>query len=297
MIYPKSLVKGDSIAIVSPASKIDGALIDGACRTIESWGFNPVPGRFCKCEAGSFSGSIEQRLSDFTDAFNNKDIRAVLCARGGYGTVQLLEQLTKEIWLADPKWLIGFSDISVLHAASFHAGVVSLHASMCKCLAEQTESESARRLLEILTGTKPEYVVEGEKRNREGSATGMICGGNMAVLSGLLSTPYNLLGEGEILFIEDVAEPIYKVERMLYSLRLNGTFDRIKGLIVGQFTEYDPSRDYTEMYDMIEDMTDGYGFPVAYNFPVGHVDKNLPLIEGADVTLDVGKNEVRLKFL
>ena len=297
MIYPKSLENGDSIAIVSPASKIDGALIDGACRTIESWGFRPVLGEFCKGEYGSFSGSVDQRLRDFKRAFEDEDVRAVLCSRGGYGTVQLLEYFQLNMWKNDPKWLIGFSDISVLHAASFHAGVASLHGSMCKCLAEQPDSESSRRIRDILTGGLPEYLVQGNTCNREGKAEGVISGGNLAVLSGIVSTPYNLLKKGNILFIEDVAEPIYKVERMLYTLRLNGTLEQIKGLIVGQFTEYKASQDYTDMYDMIEDMVSGYNFPVAYNFPVGHVDRNLPIIEGAEVELEVGRQEVRLKFI
>ena len=296
MIYPNPLKKGDSIAIISPASKIDGKLVDNACETIKSWGFNPVVSDFCKGEHGSFSGTVEQRLQDFKAAFADEKVRAVLCSRGGYGAVQLLKYFKRSMWTTDPKWLIGFSDISALHAASCHAGVASLHASMCKCLAEQPESESSLKILEILTGRMPEYTIGGNSRNREGYAEGTITGGNMAVLSGLVSTPYDLLGKGDILFIEDVAEPIYKIQRMLYTLRLNGTLGQIKGLIVGQFTEYNASQDYSDMYGMVEEMVSDYKFPVAYNFPIGHTDRNLPIVEGAKAAFEVTKENARLKF-
>lgn len=288
---------GDAVAIVSPASQINPAFVDGACRVLESWGFRPVVGEFCKGSHGSFSGTLEQRLGDVRKAFANPDVRAVMCSRGGYGVVHLLEHLPDTMFADDPKWLIGFSDISAFHAASHHAGVASIHASMCKHLTERPDDECSRQLRGILIGNRPDYTLPGNQRNREGAARGKLIGGNMAVLSGLISTPYDLLREADILFIEDIGEAIYKIERMLYTLRLNGTLGRIKALIVGQFTDYNPSKDFSCMYDMVERMVGDYDFPVAYDFPVGHVDRNLPLIEGADVELAVSKEEVKLKFL
>lgn len=296
MIYPKPLKEGDAIAIVSPASKIDGRLVDGACATIRKWGFQPIVSPHCKGEYGSFSGTKGQRLEDLRQALSNSHVRAILCSRGGYGTVQLLDQLPTEIWTADPKWMIGFSDISALHAAAHHAGVASIHASMCKHLTDHPDDECSHALLQILTGRMPDYTVAGNPRNRCGKATGSIAGGNLAVLAGLFSTPFNLLEEDHILFIEDIAEAIYRVERMLYTLRLNGVFEHTKALIVGQFTDYKPSADHACMYDMIEDMVAGYDFPVAFDFPIGHVDCNLPIIEGAIASIEVEPAYTRLFF-
>lgn len=296
MIYPRPLKQGDSVAIVSPASKIDTKLVDGACATLESWGFRPVVGSCCKGECGSFSGTVGQRLGDLRAALENPDVRAVLCSRGGYGVVQMIEHFRDSMWNNDPKWLIGFSDISALHAVSVHAGVVSVHASMCKLLTEHPDCQCSHTLHDILTGKLPDYEVAGDERNREGSVSGTVTGGNLAVLSGLISTPYDLLKKDHILFIEDISEAIYRVERMLYTLRLNGTLARTKALIVGQFTDYKPSVDHQCMYDMIEKMVADYDFPVAYNFPVGHVDYNLPILEGAQADLTVTKDKVRLTF-
>lgn len=296
MIYPRPLKQGDSVAIVSPASKIDAKLVDGACATLEAWGFRHVVGSCCKGECGSFSGTVGQRLGDLRAALENPDVRAVLCSRGGYGVVQMIEHFRDSMWSNDPKWLIGFSDISALHAVSVHAGVVSVHASMCKLLTEHPDCQCSHTLHDILTGKLPDYEVAGDERNREGSVSGTVTGGNLAVLSGLISTPYDLLKKDHILFIEDISEAIYRVERMLYTLRLNGTLARTKALIVGQFTDYKPSVDHQCMYDMIEKMVADYDFPVAYNFPVGHVDYNLPILEGAQADLTVTKDKVRLTF-
>lgn len=296
MIYPRPLKQGDSVAIVSPASKIDAKLVDGACATLETWGFRPVVGSCCKGECGSFSGTVGQRLGDLRAALENPDVRAVLCSRGGYGVVQMIEHFRDSMWNNDPKWLIGFSDISALHAVSVHAGVVSVHASMCKLLTEHPDCQCSHTLHDILTGKLPDYEVAGDERNREGNVSGTVTGGNLAVLSGLISTPYDLLKKDHILFIEDISEAIYRVERMLYTLRLNGTLARTKALIVGQFTDYKPSVDHQCMYDMIEKMVADYDFPVAYNFPVGHVDYNLPILEGAQADLTVTKDKVRLTF-
>ena len=271
-------------------------MVDGACATLEAWGFRPVVGSCCKGECGSFSGTVGQRLGDLRATLENPDVRAVLCSRGGYGVVQLIEHFRDSMWNSDPKWLIGFSDISALHAVSVHAGVVSIHASMCKLLTERPDCQCSHTLHDILTGKLPDYEVAGDSRNREGSVSGTVTGGNLAVLSGLISTPYDLLKKDQILFIEDISEAIYRVERMLYTLRLNGTLAHTKALIVGQFTDYKPSIDHQCMYDMIEKMVADYDFPVAYNFPVGHVDYNLPMLEGAQADLSVTKDKVHLTF-
>ncbi len=299
IIYPKSLKAGDKVAILSPASHIKDTLVDGACNVLGQWGFEPIVCNHCKGSCGTYSASTGERLDDLLWALNEPSVRAILCSRGGYGVVHLLHELSPEVLNRDPKWLMGFSDISALHAAWIHAGVASMHAPMAKHLCELgTNDLCSKEILDILTGGKPEYAVESHEFNRQGEVAGQLQGGNLAVLCGLLGTPFNILEAGKILFIEDIGEEVYKIERMLYSLQLGGVLERLKGLIVGQFTEYkSPDRNGESMYDMIRRMVAPYDYPVAFNFPVGHVDDNRPLIEGADVELSVTSGNTTLKFL
>lgn len=296
MIYPQPLVKGDKIAIITPASKINPEYVNGACAEIERRGFIPVVSKHCKGEHGSYSGTIENRLEDLKAALGDPDVRAILCSRGGYGVVHLLEHLPNEDFTRDPKWIIGFSDISALHAACGKAGVASIHASMTKHLTERPTDDCSEALFGILTGQFPHYREAGHKYNIPGYATGTIVGGNMAVLTALMSTDYNLLKKDHILFLEDVSEAIYKIERMLYTLRLSGVLESTRALIIGEFTDYKPSVDYNDMFDMIHDMVKPYGIPTAFNFPVGHVDRNLPIIEGATATINITPDTVDLTF-
>lgn len=294
MIYPRPLKPGDAVAILSPASAIKNELVDSACKTLESWGFRPVVCPHCKGSWGSYSGTVDERIADIREALADESVRAILCSRGGYGVVHLLEHFEPGLWQRDPKWVMGFSDISAFHAALARDGVASIHSPMCKHLTNHPDDESSRALRAILTGTMPDYRVEPDKRNRFGVAEGQIYGGNIAVLSGLLSTDFNILRKDHILFIEDIDEAIYSIERMLYHLRLSGVLASTRALIVGQFTEYKPSKDFDNMYDMVQRIVADYDFPVAYNFPVGHVDHNLPIVEGSHAHLEVAADGVRL---
>jgi muramoyltetrapeptide carboxypeptidase len=299
MILPPSLQKGDKIAIVSPASPINHDYVDGACKMFRQWGFVPVVSEHCKGEKGTYSGSVEERVADLKQAFADKDVKAILCSRGGYGTTHLLEYLPSELIQANPKWVIGFSDISALHAMMSANGICSIHASMAKQLtlfaADNPQNEV---LLRVLTGSMPEYEIAPHPFNRIGSARAKINGGNMAVSCGLLGTPFDMMTAAKVLFIEDVGEPIYKIERMLYNLRLEGMLPKLYGLIVGQFTELkEPDGNGDTMYDMIHRMVQPYQFPVAFGFPIGHVDENIPIIEGALVDFKVTEKGASLKFL
>lgn len=294
VIYPRALVGGDRIAIVSPASSIDPALVEGALPVLRSQGWNPYVASSALGNDGSYSGSMEARLADLTEAVCDPSVRAILCSRGGYGAVHLLERFPAGQFLADPKWIIGFSDISALHALASRLGVASVHSSMCKNLAiNGGEDPAANALFGILRGEGISYEVAPHPYNVAGAASGTLVGGNMAVLGGLIGTCYDIFRASDpIIFIEDIAEPIYKVERLLYQLRLSGVLSRAKGIIVGQFTEYNPDRNYMAMYDMIRDMTRDLGIPVAFDFPVGHVDGNMPVIESAPCHLEVTGDKV-----
>ena len=297
IIFPSPLTKGDKIAIISPASHILPDYVDGACNAIAQMGFQPVVSTHCKGQCGGYSGTIEQRLADFLEALHNPEVKAILCSRGGYGVVHLLEYLSADDIAENAKWLIGFSDISALHAAMVASGVVSIHASMAKHLTQfGVDNEATVALFNILQGNLPTYQTPSHAFNKPGTASGTLTGGNMAVLCGLLDTDFDLLSRGDILFIEDVGEEVYKIERMLYNLRLSGVLPMIKGLIVGRFTDYrNPDGNGDSMEQMVKRMVEPYDIPVAFDFPVGHVDENMPLIEGAQVTLTVA-DTVTLQF-
>lgn len=286
MQKPEPLKNGDTVALLSPASAIDPELIDGAAMALRAQGFEPLVMPHAKGRSGSFAGTAAERLADLNAALANPAVKAIICGRGGYGAVHLLDRCKPE----RPVWLAGFSDISALHALWHRSGYCSIHSSMAKelthCLCSGNEANS--RLFEILrTGRMPAIEFGPHALNRCGQARGTLLGGNLAVLDGLVGTPFNLLIPGSILVIEDIGEAIYKVERMLMRLRLAGILQQLGGLVVGRFTDYRPSNDWADMYPMIAGVLADLPFPVAFNAPIGHIDGNLPFIEGTTVELCV----------
>ena len=298
MIIPSALKKGDTIALISPASKVKHEYIDATAQRLEEWGYRVLKGEHVYGAYGNFAGTIEERLSDLRSALLNPDVKAILCTRGGYGAVHLLDAVSPREIRDNAKWIIGFSDISALHAAWVRAGVSSLHASMAKHLAEEDDNHIVTQYFrEILSGGKPRYSVDAHPFNRCGSVKARIVGGNMAVLCGLLRTPYDIFAEDTILFIEDVGERTYKVERMLYNLELAGVLPRLAGLVVGRFTEYDEDPGMcATMYEMIASRVAQYDYPVCFDFPIGHVTDNYPIIEGVEVELTITPQSTILQF-
>ncbi|MCM1489359.1 MAG: LD-carboxypeptidase [Muribaculum sp.] len=305
MTTPSPVRKSSKVALIGPASRIKPEIVQSIIRLYQERPEEFPGGRLLVYPSaldvnacGSYAASLEQRVADFRDAWSREDVDLVLCARGGYGCVHLLDHLSEDFISAHPKWLVGFSDVSALHALLFKSGIVSIHGGMAKQLVENTDSGfgSYRKMFKsLLESATPRlnYQVSSHPMNIHGEASGTLVGGNLAVLNGLAATSYDLMGEcclrDCILFIEDVCEPIYAVERMLYRLHLQGVLHRAKGILVGQFTEYRPDRNYTDMYSMIRDrfMEWGISCPVAFNFPVGHTDRNVPLVEGLPYRLSV----------
>ncbi|MDE7441209.1 MAG: LD-carboxypeptidase [Muribaculaceae bacterium] len=300
MIFPESLHKGDRVAIISPSSPVKEEFIDGAVDFLATEGYVPVVMCHAKGPAsGSYAATTEDRLDDLLAAWGDPSIRAILCSRGGYGAVHLLPKINPDLLRSDPKWLIGYSDISALHALLMNAGIASIHAPMAKHLTEEdSEDYAIKALMRILRGDFPiEYTLSPHPYNLLGEAEGILAGGNLAVLNGLFGTNFDILQEGTILFIEDISEAIYAVERMLYHILLSGGFDKVNGIIVGRFTEYRADRNFERMEDMISDFLQREGLagiPVAFDFPVGHVKENLPLVEGSRAHLIVEDAGVRL---
>lgn len=295
--YPPFLMPGDKVAVVSPASIINPDYVKGAVDMLERWSLGVAVEPHCLGCAGAYSGSVDERLDDFRKALYDPQVKAILCSRGGYGAVHLLDGLADDI-VRNPKWIIGFSDISALHALCVNRELMSLHASMCKHLTEEpTGDRCTQYLRQILFGDIPQYREAPHPMNRCGEAQGMLVGGNMAVLCGLIGTPYDIFRPGSVLFIEDIGEAPYKIERMLYQLKLAGRLASLSGLIVGRFTEYTENEGLGgTLYELIWHMVEEYDYPVCFDFPVGHVADNLPLIEGAEVNFSVSKQSVDLSF-
>lgn len=293
--YPAALKAGDTIAIPAPAGKVKPANVENAKKVLENLGFKVKVMPHTLGEYGSFSGTPSERLSDFEQAWNDPEVKAIVCARGGYGVVHIMEALNSGLDYNNPKWVVGFSDISALHALMAKHNIASVHASMCSHIAKGIEDEDNASLIGILKGDRPAYTFPSSPLDRPGLAVGQLLGGNLAVLAELINTPYDIIKPDTILFVEDVAEPIYKIERMFYQLRLSGILPKLKGLIVGQFTEYKPDETHNSMEEMIAKVVEPYKYPVAFNVPIGHVEHNIPMIESATVTLKVsvsGKNSI-----
>lgn len=306
-IIPPYIKKGDRIALVSPATKVRHEYVEGACRWFEAHGFCPEVFPHADSEpSGSFAGPLEGRVSDLRSAITDKGIKAIFCCRGGYGCQQLLPFLSVEEIAENPKWIIGFSDISALHALWRKAGVVSLHAPMAKHLTLHPDDFCSETLLKIIMGkyrveNRGEYTFAPHPLNIEGRGKGILVGGNMAVLNGLAATPYDILGpEGEdiVLFIEDVGENIYEIDRILSRLAMAGTFRRVKALLCGRFTEYGPDLNYKDMEEMISRRLSllGVDIPMAFDVPVGHVDENYPFPSGVETEVEISSDRVKMYF-
>lgn len=295
MIIPRSLGPGAKIAIVSPSSIIKPQNVYNALPVLRDRGWEPVVSPHAFDRHGSFAGTADNRYSDLADALTDPGVDAILCSRGGYGAVHLLERLARLPLEETPKWLIGFSDISALHALLTSRGIASIHAPMAKALADHGgDNADNRALLDFLAGEGLEYRLDPSPMNRPGDATGLLVGGNLSVISDLVGTPFDVIKPRRILFIEDVNEPIYKIERMLYQLRLSGVLADLAGLIVGKFSGCAPDADFASVNNIVADLTRDYSYPVAYDIPVGHVTHNIPLVCGAACSLSVGESSVEI---
>ncbi|MCM1153555.1 MAG: LD-carboxypeptidase [Muribaculum sp.] len=306
MIYPDKLAAGDKVALVSVATKVKKEYVEGAERWFADHGMEPVVMPYAAgSESGSFASLLTRRINDFMTALLDPEIKCIFCNRGGYGVQQILPVLNTDVIAKNPKWLVGFSDISALHAAWARAGVMSLHAPMAKHLTLHPDDYCSDQEYRILCGETPGgeegYRAEANILNFRGEAAGILIGGNAAVLNGLASTPFDVLtpdfAAGKILFLEDIGENIYEIDRILTRLYMAGTLQSAAGLIFGHFTDYGEDLNYATMEEMIHHRLQALGIhlPTAFGFPAGHKDDNLPLILGAEVSLRVNEEGTVLK--
>jgi len=296
--FPPYLTEGDKVTIISPAGKIDENFLKGAKKVLESWGLTVSISKHASSENGRFSGTVKQRAADLQLAMDDEQTKAILCSRGGYGAVHLVDQVNFAKFNENPKWLLGYSDITLLHELMQYNGHASLHSLMARHLTVEAENDPCSiQLKKLLFGELPSYQSPHHKLNIKGKTEGTLHGGNLSVMYGLRGTPYDFPAEGSILFIEDIGERPYHIDRMMNNLKLGGVLEKISGLIVGQFTDYEEDLSIgKEVYEMIADMVKPYGYPVCFDFPVGHVANNVPLICGGEVELTIDGKGAQLSF-
>lgn len=297
MKYPEFLKEGDEIRIISPASYVKEEYIDGAKQRLESWGYKVSEGMFTRKRIeGDYAGTEQERFTDLQQALDDPNVKAVLCARGGYGLIQIIDRIDFSRFEKNPKWLIGFSDITILHQAIYKQDYISMHASMSKSLTELSDDSEALNLMSgILKGEIPSYKVISNANNRVGRAKGKLVGGNLAVFMGMRGTKYDIEFDKNILFIEDIGEKAYRIDRMLQNLKISGAFSKISGLIVGQFTDIE-QEEGENIYQIIANAVAEYDFPVSFGLSSGHVDENFPLLMGSNITLEVTEEESEISF-
>ncbi len=297
MIHPPSLQPGNTIGIVAPAGRIDQNIIQQAVVRITDKGYKVKLGNYLNDHHYNFSSTDEHRLHDLQMMMDDPEVKAILCTRGGYGAIRIVDQLNFHQLKKHPKWLIGFSDITVLHAAFQKQGIASLHGPMTKSFLNYTDtSADVEILFAFLEGELPEYRINTYSYNREGSAKGQLVGGNLSIIHALRGTKFDINYEGNILFIEDLSEYLYHLDRTMHNLKLGGVLEKISGLVVGQFTEMkDNETPFGQgIEEIIYNAVTEYDYPVAFNFPAGHIETNYPLILGCNMELKVSKEDVSL---
>ncbi len=298
MLKPDFIKEGDKIAIVSTARKIDIKEIEDALYILKQWKLVPVVGATIGLTNHQFAGTDEERRSDFQKMLDDQEIKAIWCARGGYGTVRIIDDIDFSQFRKHPKWIIGYSDITVLHSHLHNLGFCSLHAPMPVDIHKGTR-ESIDTLRDAIFGRNITYTVSPSKKNIPGICTGQLIGGNLSMLYSMCGSGSSLNTSGKILCIEDLDEYLYHIDRMLQNLKRNRYFEGLSGLIVGGMTKmHDNNIPFGKKpKQIILDIVKEYGFPVVFKFPMGHIEDNQTLIFGAQASLQITKNEVKLKYL
>lgn len=289
MIQPPHLKKGDTIAITCPAKSLKTPMTD-AIKLLESWGLKVVLGETVNAVFHQFSGTDELRAKDLQQFINDENVKAIIAARGGYGCIRIIDEIDWTPLLTQPKWLIGFSDITVFHLQLQKLGSQSLHGQMPSTIPDST-SNGLESLRKALFGEKLEYEFENHSLNQKGEASGILIGGNLSLLIASLGSKSDVEYKDKILFIEDVGEYLYATDRMLRTLDRAGKLAQLKGLIVGGFTDV-KDNDIPfgfSIEEIILELVLKYKYPVCFNFPAGHIKDNRTLILGREISLAINQ--------
>jgi muramoyltetrapeptide carboxypeptidase len=300
MICPPYLKAGDKIAIVAPARKISASEMDTAISRFRSWGLQVVTGPHLFGARDQYSGTDEERASDMQLMLDDKEIKAIVCARGGYGTVRIIDRLNFSTFEQHPKWIVGYSDITVLHS-HIHTqfGIETLHAIMPINFPDDGSETAVESLRKALFGEALEYSIGTYELNKPGNVSGVITGGNLSILYALQGTPSDIQTEEKILFIEDLDEYLYHIDRMMMNLKRSGKLTGLKGIIVGGLAKMnDNTIPFGKQAEQIvSEFAAKAGIPVCFNFPAGHIADNRALILGREVQLNINKNGASIQFL
>ncbi len=297
---PPYLKKGDTIGIVCPAGYMALDKVQTCITTLQEWGYNVKVGKTVGGDSQTyFSGTDEERLTDFQQMLDDDEVKTILCGRGGYGMGRIIDKIDFKKFRKQPKWIVGYSDITVLHSHLYsNYYISSLHAPMAGAFNEEGyKNEFVLSLKNVLQGKRIKYSCPAHEFNRKGEAVGELTGGNLALLAHLTGTNSDSKTKGRILFIEDVGEYSYNVDRMLHQLKRSGKLSRLAGLIVGGFTDMkDTERPFGKLvYEIIREMIKEYDYPVCFDFPVSHTDRNYALKVGVGYKLKIGKTKVVLE--
>jgi len=298
IIQPPYLKKGDKIAIVCPAKKLPKS-IDSAISVLKSWGLKVITGKSVYAEENQFAGSDVLRAADLQTFLDDPLVKGIIAGRGGYGTIRIIDELDFTNFVKNPKWLIGFSDITVLLSHLFAAyNTQSMHAQMPYTFHDST-IDALTSLKKALFGEKNVYEYESDFKNRAGDCTGTLVGGNLTLLCMLQGSVSEMNFDDKILFLEDVGEHEYSIDRMLRMLKRAGKLAKLRGLIIGAFNEIEPEQiPFGQTADeVIWALVKEYDYPVCFNFPSGHIDNNMTMVVGAEVELKIETNKVNFKYL
>jgi muramoyltetrapeptide carboxypeptidase len=300
MITPPYLKSGDSIGIVATARKINPQELEPAMKKFSEWGLRVVLGKNIYETCDQYAGNDEQRLHDLQQMLDDENIKAIIIARGGYGTVRIIDKIDFSKFIKNPKWIVGYSDVTVLHL-HIHSnhGIETIHATMPLNFPLGGKDNNALiTLKKTLFGEKIEYQIEKNELNKIGKAEGIIIGGNLSLLYALAGTPSDINTSGKILFIEDLDEYLYHIDRMMLQLKRSGKLKNLAGLVVGGMTEMkDNSIPFGKTaYEIIAEAVAEYNYPVAFDFPAGHIEDNRALIMGRKIMLEVSWETTSLIF-
>jgi len=296
---PPYLSTGDKVAVIATAKKIDRQSLEYSIKVLKSWGLIPLEGQYLYNSYFQYAGTDEERITDLQWALSNPEIKAIFCARGGYGTTRILDKANLESLKKYPKWLIGYSDITSLHFSFQASDYSSIHGPMPVNFSKNVQYGSMDKLKEILFGQlKSSIHIPADPQNKTGTGKGPIIGGNLTLIYNMIGTKTDMDFSGKILFIEEVGEYLYHIDRVMTHLKRAGKLTNLQGLIVGHFSDI---KDNEEPFgnswkDIILDAVKDYCFPVAFNFPAGHEDHNDPIILGTEAILAVNMDKCELDY-
>jgi len=295
---PPYLKKNEKVALIATAKNFEKKELKSAISILKDWGLEVVEAKYIYSKHNQFAGTDEQRTSDLQWALDNPEIKAIFCVRGGYGTARIIDEIDFAKFKKNPKWVVGFSDVTVLHAAIQKNNIQSIHAVMPIQFGKSEYQTSVLQLKKVLFGKQVSYSIPAYAHNRMGNAKGNLVGGNLSIICSIIGTKTALKTNNTILFIEDVGENIYRIDRMMVQLKRAGLLENLAGLIVGHFTNMEDNavKFGKSAYGIISEAVSDYDYPVCFQFPAGHEAENMPLKLGGRITMDITRKKVTLKI-